>query len=128
MKNILDNLLRLSSENEVVEFKEAKKTYAKDDLGKYFSALSNEANLNGQRSAYFVMGVKNDRSIAGTNINDDQLNEYKAEMARHTSPRSSFIAVYRIDQGEKDVLLFEIPAAPQGQPMSWKGHYYGRDG
>src|SRR5690606_32978036 len=24
--------------------------------------------------------------------------------------------------------IFEIPAAPKGQPVSWKGHYYGRDG
>ena len=30
-------------ENEVVEFKEAKTTYNFNDIGKYFSALSNEA-------------------------------------------------------------------------------------
>jgi len=24
--------------------------------------------------------------------------------------------------------MFEIPASPQGIPISWKGHYYGRDG
>jgi len=25
-------------------------------------------------------------------------------------------------------LLLEIPAAPQGTPVSWKGHRYDRDG
>lgn len=34
-------------ESEVVEFKKAEKDFDFDDLGKYFSALSNEANLRG---------------------------------------------------------------------------------
>ncbi len=33
------------AENEVVEFKKAERNFDTDDLGKYFSALSNEANL-----------------------------------------------------------------------------------
>lgn len=33
------------SENEVVEFKKAETNFDVDELGKYFSALSNEANL-----------------------------------------------------------------------------------
>ncbi|MBK8052275.1 MAG: hypothetical protein IPK35_03055 [Saprospiraceae bacterium] len=45
MIEILDHLLTLSTETEVVEFKEAKNRYDKDKLGQYFSALSNEANL-----------------------------------------------------------------------------------
>jgi len=32
-------------ENEVIEFKNAGDSYATSDIGKYFSALSNEANL-----------------------------------------------------------------------------------
>lgn len=35
------------TENEVVEFKKAKRNFDTDDLGKYFSVLSNEANLRG---------------------------------------------------------------------------------
>lgn len=34
-------------ESEVVEFKKAENNFDFDDLGKYFSALSNEANLRG---------------------------------------------------------------------------------
>ena len=45
---ILQTLRNLNAENEVVEFKEAKNTYDFKKLGKYFSALSNEANLKGK--------------------------------------------------------------------------------
>jgi ATP-dependent DNA helicase RecG len=41
----LDTLLALPAENEWVEFKEAKNDYSFDKLGRYFSALSNEAAL-----------------------------------------------------------------------------------
>lgn len=34
-------------ENEVIEFKEANSNYNFNDIGKYFSALSNEANIRG---------------------------------------------------------------------------------
>jgi ATP-dependent DNA helicase RecG len=40
------NRLRYHHEDEVVEFKKAENNFDFDDLGKYFSALSNEANLN----------------------------------------------------------------------------------
>jgi len=38
------------SENEIVEFKEAKNTFDFRKIGKYFSALSNEANLKSMPS------------------------------------------------------------------------------
>ena len=41
----LDELRRLPSEMEIVEFKEAKTGYDFDKLGRCFSALANEANL-----------------------------------------------------------------------------------
>ncbi len=42
----LDELRKMPAENEVFEFKEAKNGHHFDEIGKYFSALSNEANLN----------------------------------------------------------------------------------
>lgn len=48
LKSILQDLRNLPAENEIVEFKEAKNTYDFNKLGKYFSALSNEANLKGK--------------------------------------------------------------------------------
>lgn len=128
MIDVLKQLLSLTTENEVVEFKEAKNQYDKDKLGKYFSALSNEANLKGKPNAWLVLGVKNDKSVAGTSINDHQINKYKAEMANHTSPKLSFANVHKVNYQGLDVLMLEIPAAPQGTPVSWKGHRYGRDG
>ncbi|HTN07954.1 RNA-binding domain-containing protein [Agriterribacter sp.] len=128
MTEVLNKLLTLSAENEVVEFKEAKTQYDKDKLGQYYSALSNEANLKNAENAWLVLGVKNDRTITGTIINDNQLNEYKNELAQHTSPRLSFDKTERVEKDGKTVILCGIPAAPQGQPVSWKGHYYGRNG
>lgn len=40
------------SENEVVEFKKAETNFDIDELGKYFSALSNEANLREHEFAW----------------------------------------------------------------------------
>lgn len=128
MQRLLQHLLQLSTENEVVEFKQAKNQFDKDKLGQYYSALANEANLRQQQAAYLVMGVKDDYTVVGTDISDKQINDYKAEMVRHTSPRCNFSAVHETYHDGKRVLVFEIPAAPQGQPVSWKGHYYGRDG
>lgn len=128
MSALLNQLLALATESEVVEYKEAKTQYDKDKLGQYFSALANEANLKGQTHAWLLFGVKNDKSIVGTSINDTQLNDYKNEMAQHTSPRLSFDAVERVEKNGKQVILCKIPAAPQGQAVSWKGHCYGRDG
>ena len=128
MKAILETLLQLPTENEVVEFKEAKSHFDKNKMGEYFSALSNEANLKGLENAWLVFGVKNDKTIVGTSISDAQINEFKLEMVSFTNPRLSFDSVDRINVNGKSVLLFKIPAAPKGQPVSWKGHRYGRDG
>ena len=128
IENILDTLLTMPEENEVVEFKKAENQFDKDKLGQYFSALSNEANLKGLKNAWMIFGVQNDKSISGTKISDRQINEYKLEIANHTSPKSSFNEVHRVHREEGDVLMLEIPATPRGIPMSWKGHRYGRDG
>lgn len=48
------NNLRFRHEDEVAEFKKAESNFDFDDLGKYFSALSNEANLRNQEFAWMV--------------------------------------------------------------------------
>lgn len=128
MEAILDKLLSLSTENEVVEFKEAKTQFSKDKLGKYFSAISNEANLKGIANGWLVFGIKDNKTIVGTSITDKQINEYKAEIVQFTSPRSSFTNIHKITKNNKIILIIEIPAAPKGNPISWKGFNYGRDG
>ena len=55
----LAELRRLETESEIVEFKGAiNDNYSTSDVGKYFSALSNEANLSGADSAWLVFGVQ----------------------------------------------------------------------
>ncbi len=127
-EELLHKLLSSETETEVLEFKEAKSSYSKDKLGQYFSALGNEANLKDQDKAYLIFGVNNSRKIVGTSISDATLNEYKKEMADHTSPSLSFTDVQRISTPDGAVIVFVIPRAPQGIPISWKGHRYGRNG
>ena len=62
VKAKLINLLRLKAETEIVEFKEAKTNYDFNKLGKYFSALSNEANLKGKNCGWLLFGI-NDKRI-----------------------------------------------------------------
>ena len=127
----LQDLLSQSYENEIVEFKEAKNQLDFNKLGKYFSALCNEANLKRKSSAWFVLGVKDkNKSIIGSRFRSKKsdLHSLKAEIANHTSNRITFIEIYEVNTPDGRVVLFEIPAAPKGIPIAWKGHYYGRDG
>lgn len=128
MEKRFEHLIFSTSESEVIEFKTAKSQYDKDKLGKYFSALSNEANLKGQLLAWIILGVSDEKEIIGTNISESQLNEYKQEMANHTSPQLSFTEVYQEEYEHKRILIMQIPPAPKGIPVAWKGHYYGRNG
>ena len=57
------NKLWEHSENEVVEFKKAETNFDIDELGKYFSALSNEANLRDHEFAWIVFGVWDKKRI-----------------------------------------------------------------
>lgn len=42
-------------EDEVVEFKEARTNYSFKDIGKYFSALGNEANIRSEKEGWLVL-------------------------------------------------------------------------
>lgn len=119
-------------ENEVVEFKEVGDSYSVSDIGKYFSALSNEANLRGQEKAWLVFGVNNNtRAITNSDYRPEpeRLQSTKKQIADGTEPNISFrhIHEYHTLEGGR-VILFEIPAAPRGMPISWNGHYYARAG
>ncbi|AKF43667.1 RNA-binding domain-containing protein [Pseudomonas fragariae (ex Marin et al. 2024)] len=126
----MHRLLASSGESEVVEFKEAKNGYDFSKLGKYFSALSNEANLKGMPSAWLVFGVKDNLQVVGSQFREafKDLQSLKKEVAYKVSQRLSFIDIHTVLHPDGRVLLFEIPAAPQGLPVTWEGHYYGRDG
>lgn len=130
LKNVLNDLRNLSAENEIVEFKEAKTSYDFSRLGKYFSALSNEANLKGKSFAWLVFGLENKHHyIVGSQFRAKRkdLDSLKSEIANKTTNRITFIEIFELDEPEGRVLMFQIPAAPKGFPIAFEGHYYGRD-
>ena len=90
--------------------------------------MSNEANLQAVEYAWLILGVDDKRNIVGTNITQGTLNEYIQEVAGNTSPTLSFSKTEFVDMGKKRALMLQIPPAPQGIPISWKGHWYGRNG
>lgn len=118
-------------ENEVIEFKEAGNDYKTDKIGEYFSALSNEANLQGRDCGWLVFGVNNySRQVMGSNYREDseRLQSLKHQIAQGTAPSVSFRDIHVLHHDHGRVVLLEIPAAPQGIPIAWKGHYYARAG
>src|SRR3989339_225054 len=131
IKKKFEELQKMHIETEWVEFKEAKKDFDFGKLGKYFSALSNEANLENVSEGWLIFGVSDKlRNIVGTSyrISKSELENLKHEIAEKTTSRITFIGIYELHISGKRVLLFQVPAAPKGIPVAWEGHYYGRDG
>lgn len=117
-------------ENEVIEFKEASRQFSADKTGEYVSALSNEANVRGVASAWLVFGVSNSRRITGTTHLEDA---EKRQSLKHHVQQSidqglTIREIYEVERDGKRVVLLEIPAAPRGIPISWKGDYRARAG
>ena len=115
----------------MVELKKAENNSDFDDLGKYFSALSNEANLRDKDFAWLVFGVENkSRKIIGTTYKNSMtsLQKLKHDLAQHTTDRNTFRDIFELTVEGKRVLMFQVPAAPRGIPMGWQGHFYARRG
>lgn len=137
----LDALRGLPAETEWLDFKEAKQSFDRDELGRYVSALANEANLLERECGWLILGVK-DRRDPSTGLRPvvgstfcrgvASLNELKFSVAQGTSPSITFSEVLELEHDDcasgSRVLMLRIPAAPRGQPIAWKGHCYGRAG
>lgn len=125
-------------EFEIVEFKEAKGGYDTDKIGRYFSAISNEANLRQQQYGWLVFGVgeqNKTKQVVGTSFKKGDkslLERFKYEISRDTANGMTFydiIEIFPIVNGkEYRVLMFKIPAAATGIPTDWKTNYYERAG
>jgi ATP-dependent DNA helicase RecG len=130
LKALLDKLIA-TWENEVVEFKQAGKDYDTDKIGTYFSALSNEANLRGAESAWLVFGVNNKtRRVVGSDYRPqpERLQSLKMQIADATEPSITLRNIYELHHPDGRVVLLEIPPAPRGMPIAWKGQYHARAG
>ena len=125
-------------EFEIVEFKEAKGGYDTDKIERYFSAISNEANLRQQQYGWLVFGVgeqNKTKQVVGTSFKKGDkslLERFKYEISRDTANGMTFydiIEIFPIVNGkEYRVLMFKIPAAATGIPTDWKTNYYERAG
>ncbi len=128
--NIFQSLIS-HKESEVVEFKKAENNFDFDDLGKYFSALSNEANLRGLDFAWLIFGYDEKKhEIVGTSYKNGEsaLNNLKHDFAQHTTDGQTFREIVPIEVDGKRILMFKIPASPRNIVMKWKGIAFGRDG
>lgn len=128
-RQIVKTLLR-QAEDEVVEFKTAENQYDRDKLGRYFSALSNEANLRDKDFAWMLLGVSNDRQLVGTSFLDSETSilGLKHESANNATGNLTYREIVPIEIDGKRILIFKIPASPHNIVTYWKRIAYGRDG
>ncbi|MEI6820531.1 MAG: RNA-binding domain-containing protein [Bacteroidota bacterium] len=130
---ILDELI-VRYEYELVEFKEANNDFDKDKIGKYFSAISNEANLKDRQYGWLIFGIRDkDKKIVGSDYRDTNgLDKLKQEISNNTTGRITFIDIFEvypeIGQEKKRVIMFKIPAAVTSIPTGWNNQYFGRNG
>lgn len=126
IKNVLLSLIE-NNENEYVEYKEAKNNFDFNELGRYFSALSNGANLLNKQYAWLVFGV-HDKTHKFVNTNyrrNSNLNGLKKEITQSTNDNMTFLDIYDFEIDGNRVVMFKIPAAI-GVPTTWKGIAYDR--
>ena len=115
-------------EDEVVEFKEARTNYSFKDIGKYFSALGNEANIRGFNEAWLIFGVTNKKEIVGTAYRQDgNLQNLKKEIVGGTNERATFMEIYELKIDGHRIVAFQIPPATRGIPRTWNGAAYARE-
>ena len=126
--DILGELLK-HPENEYIEFKKAENNFDTDKLGKYFSAMANEATLKNKQFGWIIFGIDDKtHKILGTNYcTDNNFNNIKKQISDNTTDNVSFLDIYPIKYKGNRVIMFQVPAAV-GTPINWKGYPYGRTG
>ncbi|MDO9034698.1 MAG: putative DNA binding domain-containing protein [Methanoregula sp.] len=128
--NVLHDLMNLPTETEWVEFKEAGTTFDFELIGRYVSALSNEANLNNKPEGWLIFGVtdKPPRKIVGSHFNETPpgLDKLKHKISLQTNHQLTFLSIEELHTPEGRVVMFKVPPATRGIPTEWKGSVYGR--
>lgn len=131
--DVLELIARIEKpyESEVIELKEAKSDFSFKDLGKYFSALSNEAILRGKQDAWLIFGMDDDRVACGTSYregNPANLRSLKKEIADRANNRLTLREIHELRIDGKRVLAFQIPAATPGMPTAFNNAAWAREG
>jgi ATP-dependent DNA helicase RecG len=112
--------LLAKTENEHIEFKEAKTAFSSDKLAEYTIALANE------RGGLLILGIsdKKPRKIVGTRA-FEELNKIKIQLMDKTKLR---VETEEIITPQGRVLVFHIPSRPIGMPLHINGRYVMRAG
>lgn len=116
----LEQLILLPSEDNCLEFKEAKSQYDFNKTLQYCAALANEGG------GKLILGVtdKPPRKIAGTSAFRNPV-----KTASQIYNKLHFrVDVNEIDHPNGRVLIFEIPSRPQGTAYQYEGRYLMRSG
>ena len=111
LRELLSSLIA-AWESELVEFKEASNDYKTGEIARYFSALSNEANLRGRERAWLVFGV-NDRTRAVTGT-DFRLKHEQLQSLKEQKKKKIGNLLYRLGQKGK------IKSSRRGKNSLWQ--------
>lgn len=115
-------------ETEVVEFKEANNNYSFKDIGKYFSALGNEANIRGKSEGWLIFGITNKGEFKGSDYRKSgNLQSLKKEITSGTNERMTFLDIYELTMEKCRIVVFQIPPAIPGIPTTWNGAAWSRE-
>lgn len=129
----LTKKIMANAESEIVEYKEAKRKFGFDSLGKYFSALSNEANLRNAECGWIFFGITDKREVCGTSFRQEAsgrsegLQKLKHEIAAKTNGGMTFEEIYEFELDSKRVIAFQIPAGTFATPTTWEGVPWSRE-
>ncbi len=127
LKSKIHDMVR-DFENEVVEFKEAGSNYSFKEIGKYFSALGNEANIRGKSEAWLIFGITNKKNFSGTSYRKSgNLQSLKREISNGTNDRMTFLDIYELTMEKCRIVAFQIPPAMPGIPTTWNGAAWARE-
>ncbi len=125
LKRLLDELRRLPSENEWVEFKV--NNYESQSIGEYISALSNSACLHRKEFGCLVFGIEDEtHTVKGTTFKPKETKvgneELENWLAHNLNPRIDF-KIFEFDYEGKNIVIFRIDPA-SSVPVRFKGVGY----
>ena len=127
--SLLKKIMTDAHESEIIEFKD-RKNLDKDDMGRYFSALSNEANLKNADAAWMLFGITdNGECVNSTYLESvESRNKLKFYISEQTGNGLSYRDIHERFVDGKRILIFEIPPCQYGVPTTFKGISYERQG
>jgi len=110
----IDDILQ-STEDTVLEFKEARANFNNAERSDYCAAI---ANMGGGR---LLLGVSNSRDIVGTSVYQGTINKVPQEVYQQIAIT---VVVEEIQHSKGRVVIFDIPPRPVGQRVRSNGGSY----